>query len=115
MSDIFRFEEIPQEIIDELTGAFKSVSFENYGKPIGITEGNYWQIESRKLRYHRFIPEIAEGYALDPITFERKKVVGSQSEGYMVRGIFNGDVADIYVVQSVGTTINSKQSTELKN
>lgn len=94
-------EEIPKSIIDEISNLYKTVTFENYGKP--VTK----ECVTRKIRYQRFIAENVQGIALDPVTLEPKTITGTQKEHYLVRGIFSDDLAEIYSVMSAGICVEN--------
>ena len=96
---IYKIEEIPQGVIDDIADHFQSVVWENYGKPITI------EIQTRKSNYNRIIAENVEGVVLDAVTFEPKTVVGTKIEHYLVRGIFTDDIADIYAVIYAGNSV----------
>jgi hypothetical protein len=98
---IINREEIPEAILDEISNCYKTVTFEHYGKP--VTK----ECVSRKIRYQRFIAENVQGIVLDNVTFEPITITGTEKEGYIVRGIFSDDSADIYSVISVGNYVEN--------
>lgn len=88
---------IPQEIKDELTEHYKSVSYKNYGD--AITE----QCVIRKAKYIHILQENVIATILNIVTFQQEIIKDVNIvESYLVRGEFNEDSADIYAVITTG-------------
>lgn len=94
--------EIPQMVLDELNENFKSVSWDNYGKPF-TTDCRTFALKSTEL-----VEEDASGTAIDPTTFEPVLALHvDKLRGFKVRGVFDGaesvdvfDVGHIFALRS---------------
>jgi hypothetical protein len=101
MKDIIPLEQIPQGVLDEFAHCFETVTWENYG--LSPTS----EVETRRLKFKRFIADNVEGIVLNPTTFEPKTIVGKQQEEYLVRGIIKENYFDVYAVISLGILVSN--------
>ena len=97
--NIIARENIPQEVLDDISQHYETMTWDNYGNP--VTENVF----SKSSNYRKIIAENTECVVLDSKTFEPKTVIGTQQEGYIVRGIFSDNDCDVYAVISSGIAV----------
>lgn len=100
-------EEIPQGVLDDIYDHYEEITFENYGKPVNEN------CKSRKSNYTQLVESNVTAVIMNSETFMPETVAGvDKFLGFVVRGEFTDNSADIYMVMPIGAVVMPHKKAE---